>query len=204
MPLRKDRHFADDSMQLNIKQVVDAGLVNGSGIVHISETEPGKPFPAWVEGHGDYVIITVKGGWGDTVQGVALTETPLHFGGSRKWFICPKCRERRGVLYAHKRIACRSCFDLAYASQYEPPADRMRRQLLKIRRVIGAGMEIGGPFSPPPRGMSLRRWYALIEAYIELREKYYHEAEKPRRWRNDAPKAEHWKLTESVPATRLN
>ena len=77
--------------------------------------------------------------------------------------------------------------------------DRMRRQLLKIRRVIGAGMEIGGPFSPPPRGMSLRRWKALIEEYIELREKYYHEMEKPRRWRNDAPKAEHWKPSGPVP-----
>ena len=104
----------------------------------------------------------------------------------------------------HKRIACRTCFDLAYQSQYEPPADRMRRQLQKIRRVIGTGMEIGGPFSPPPPGMSIRRWNALIEEYKDLREKYYHEMEKPRRWRNDAPKAEHWKLSERVPASSLN
>ena len=104
----------------------------------------------------------------------------------------------------HRRIACRSCFDLAYASQYEPPADRMRRQLLKIRRVIGTGMEIGGPFSPPGRSMSLRRWYALIEEYKDLREKYYRETEKSRRWRTDAPKAGHWKLNEWVPASSLN
>jgi|GEM_PF-2899816 len=204
MPLRKHSRFADDTMQLCIKQVVDAGLVNGSGIVHIAEPRPGQYFPAWVEGHGDYVIITVKGGWGDTVQGVALTETDCHFGGTRKWFNCPSCRRRCGVLYVHKRIACRHCLNLAYASQYEPAADRMRRQLLKIRKVIGAGMEIGGPFSPPPRGMSLRRWYALIEEYKVLRDDYYHEMEKPRRWRNDAPKAEHWKVGERVPASSLN
>ena len=80
----------------------------------------------------------------------------------------------------------------------------MRRQLQKIRRVIGAGMEIGGLFNPPPPAMSLRHWKALIEEYIDLREKYYHEMVKPRRWRNDAPKAEHWKLGERVPTSSLN
>lgn len=205
MTSRPGKPLCDRTMQLSIKQVVDAGFDTGRGIVHIAEPQPGKYFPAWVDGHGDHVTITVYAGWGNTIESVVLSETPCHFGGSRKWFDCPECGRRCGVLYVtRKGIACRTCSDLAYESQYEAPRDRMRRQLRKIRKVIGTGMELGNPFSPPPKGMSIARWKALIEEYIELREKYYRESEKPRKWRNDAPSADHWKLKGRVPASRLN
>ena len=38
MGVRKNHRFADDVMLLSIKQVVDAGLVDGSGPIHIAET----------------------------------------------------------------------------------------------------------------------------------------------------------------------
>ena len=78
----------------------------------------------------------------------------------------------------------------------------MRRKLLKIRKVIGVGMELDAPFNPPPVGMSVPHWKRLIEEYVELREKYNRETEKSRKWRDDAPRANHWKLGERVPSAR--
>jgi hypothetical protein len=200
----RSKRLADRMMQLCIKQITDAGLDTGQGVVPIAKVKPGMDFSAYVEGHGNYILVTVHAGWGDMHQGVALTETSCHYGGSRKWFFCPSCRRRCGVLYVGHRIACRTCHDLTYASQYEAPRDRMRRQLKKIRKVIGTGPEIGGSFNPPPKGMSKRRWNKLIDEYIELREKYWHECEKPCAWRADAPKVEDWKLGVRVPSSRLN
>jgi hypothetical protein len=198
------KRYCDNTMQLRIKQVTDARLDIGSGTLPIADIKPGLTFNAWVEGHGDYLIITVHAGWGNIVQGAALTETPCHYGGTRKWFVCPDCRRRCGVLYIQQRIGCRSCHNLAYASQCEAPRERMRRQLLKIRKVIGAGMEIGGPFNLPAWGMSAKRHLALVEEYKTLREKYWRECENSRRWRADGPKASDWKLEVPVPSTRLN
>ncbi|MCK0104246.1 hypothetical protein MWU63_18325 [Pseudohalocynthiibacter sp. F2068] len=198
------KRLCDNTMQLRIKQVTDAGLDTGSGTLPIADIKPGLTFNAWVEGHSDYLIITVHAGWGDTVQGVALTETPCHYGGTRQWFVCPDCRRRCGVLYINRCIGCRSCHNLAYASQYEAPRERMRRQLLKIRKVIGAGLEIGNPFNPPPKGMSTKRHLALVEEYKTLREKYWRECENSRRWRDNRPKTIDWKLGVRVPSSRLN
>jgi len=80
----------------------------------------------------------------------------------------------------------------------------MRRQLLKIRKVIGAGMELGNPFNPPPKGMSKRRWHAMIEEYGALREKLRRECEKSCAWRNDRPSAKDWKLDARILNARLN
>jgi len=191
-------------MQLRIKQITDEGLDTGSGAVAIADVKPGLTFNAFIEGLGDYLIITVHAGWGNIRQGVALTETPCHYGGIRKWYLCPSCRRRCGVLYVGPRIACRSCHDLVYASQYEAPRERMRRQLKKIRKAIGAGMEIEGPFNPPLQGMSAKRHRALVEKYLTLRAAYWHECEQARRWRGGAPKTTDWKLGVRVPSLRLN
>lgn len=199
MPPRSKRPLADRMMQLSIKQVVDAGFDVGSGIVHIAEPEPGKYFPAWVDGHGDHITITVYGGWGNTIQGVALTETPCNYGGTRKWFVCPECARRCGVFYIQEMIACRKCHDLTYSSQYEHAQDRMLRKLKQIRRATGSDDDIWGPFGLPPRGMSVKRWKALVAEFIELREKYWRECENPRKWRNDAPSAKHWKVSPRIP-----
>jgi len=196
--------FSDDMLQITIKQVVDEGLDVSAGSISIADIKPDHSFPAYVEGCGDYIQITVNGGWGDTRQGVALTETPCHYGGTRKWFLCPSCRRRCGVLYIHTSIACRKCHDLVYESQYEPAQDRMLRQLKKIRRVIGCDDDIRGPFNPPPHSMSKRRWEMMIEEFLELRDKFLLESEHPKKWRNDAPKASHWKVGARVPVGQTN
>ncbi len=82
---------------------------------------------------------------------------------------------------------------------------------LTIRQVVAAGLDRAtgtvsiaelshGPFNPPPKGMSVKHWRKLIDAFVELREKYWRETEKFKQWRNDAPRAAHWKLGVRIPS----
>ncbi len=49
---------------------------------------------------------------------VQLSSTKTRFGGNRQWFVCPRCRERRGVLYLNEsNLACRLCLNLKYKKQ---------------------------------------------------------------------------------------
>jgi len=53
-----------------------------------------------------------------TRQTVTLESMPLHFGGLRWWFLCPRCSRRCAKLYLlDGRFACRVCQGLAYTSQ---------------------------------------------------------------------------------------
>ena len=50
-----------------------------------------------------------------------LTTTPVYFGGSRWWFLCPlaRCGRRVGRLYlppGGRYLGCRHCYDLTYRS----------------------------------------------------------------------------------------
>lgn len=60
-------------------------------------------------------------------------------------------------------------------------------------------MQVNGPLAPPPKGMSKRKWQQLCEAHEALREKLLSEYERPRAWRNDAPRAGDWKVGVLVP-----
>ena len=57
---------------------------------------------------------------------IGLTQTPCHFGGHRRWFICPRCQKRMGCLYMrHGRFACRRCNRISYQSQSGDAEDRL-------------------------------------------------------------------------------
>lgn len=60
------------------------------------------------------IIIT-----GNSIRGVTinLTHTACNFGGTRPWFICPKCKSRVEKLYLAKSLLqCRHCHNLTYMS----------------------------------------------------------------------------------------
>lgn len=71
-------------------------------------------------------------------QHIALDATPLHFGGYRRWFLCPRCSARVvGVFSAGKYFVCRHCADLAYSSRREDSGLRALRRGNKIIRRLG-------------------------------------------------------------------
>lgn len=51
---------------------------------------------------------------------IELTTSKTSFNGERIWFKCPKCCERKGVLYQHpvsNDIGCKDCLNLEYKSR---------------------------------------------------------------------------------------
>lgn len=55
--------------------------------------------------------------WGDTLQ---LTRIPSGFGGTRAFWLCPRCGKRVRYLYfKDRRFMCRECACLNYRSQQE-------------------------------------------------------------------------------------
>lgn len=75
--------------------------------------------------------------WRDMVQMVDLERTSCHFGGTRTWFRCPKCKRRVAKLYGGAAFYCRQCHNLAYRSQAETYADRCYRRANKLREKLG-------------------------------------------------------------------
>lgn len=62
-------------------------------------------------------------------QPVRLTYSVGPHGGKRPWFVWPTCPRRVSVLYHGLPFRCRTCWDLAYPSQYRSRSQSYGRQL---------------------------------------------------------------------------
>jgi hypothetical protein len=95
---------------------------------------------------------------------VKIATTDLHFGGHRRWMCCPECDSRRQALYVDgKRLACRDCIGLRYASQYENKRYRALRAADSLRESLGWKPGILNPMGPKPRGMHWTTYWRLRE-----------------------------------------
>lgn len=73
-----------------------------------------------------------------TTQRIVLDRTRCHFGGSRSWFVCPRCSARVAVLYLRGgRFACRRCQRVSYASQSEDHCARTWRKQARLEARLG-------------------------------------------------------------------
>lgn len=104
------------------------------------------------------------------VENVAsLQWTSCNFDGSRPWFVCPgdDCGRRTAILYfIDATLRCRSCGDLAYASQHEDELGRARRREKKARARF---IEPGEEFVAKPKGMHNKTFVRLGRAYLKAR-----------------------------------
>ncbi len=96
-----------------------------------------------VKGNQDTLVVPDANGWAIVRYRcrewpVELSHTALHFGGQRRWMLCPRCKGRRQTLYiSGDALACRTCLDLRYESQNESLRARRLRQIEKIRHRLG-------------------------------------------------------------------
>ena len=67
---------------------------------------------------------------------VDLDRTPCNYGGTRPWFICPKCGRRVAVLFGGRRFWCRHCHGIAYAVENEDALSRQLRRANKLREKV--------------------------------------------------------------------
>jgi hypothetical protein len=104
--------------------------------------------------------------WQSVEQYVEIERTPCNYGGTRPWFLCPRCGRRVSVLYGAKAFYCRACHCIAYQSQSETYEDRCFRRANKLRQRMGGepGCEA---YIPKPKGM---RWATHERVVQEVRE----------------------------------
>ena len=87
---------------------------------------------------------------------VDLDRTPCNYGGTRTWFLCPRCGRRVGVLFAGRRFWCRRCHGIAYAVENEDKLSRVLRRSNKLRERVQARAGTAYPVIFKPKGMHQR------------------------------------------------
>jgi hypothetical protein len=109
-------------------------------------------------------------------QSVRLVTLPLHFGGVRVLFECPRCQWRRArFLYSvDGQFMCRPCSHLRYRSQGMSPEARMNLAINRIQRSLVSDAN-GGDFSLDhvpwrPKGMRRRMYRRLVEQLTRLQQ----------------------------------
>jgi hypothetical protein len=102
--------------------------------------------------------------WTPVRQTVHFDQTPTHFGGQRRWFLCPGCDRRCRILYGGARFFCRKCYRLSYRSQSEDSAQRAISRTQATRRRLGGSESIDDYFPPKPKGMHWKTYNRLVEA----------------------------------------
>lgn len=93
---------------------------------------------SWNVGKGEPAVSLGHAHLG-SVQRIALTSTPCHYGGRRWWFVCPGCERPVGVLVLRwQRYACRHCVDVSYRSQALDVITRSWRRQRRLERRLGS------------------------------------------------------------------
>ena len=116
-----------------------------------------------IEFHRDHVVMTdvTEPAQPETIS-ISLLRTPCHYGGTRPWFDCPGCSQRRAKLYfCDSCFRCRKCHGLGYRSQLEASAERPRLIAQRIRRSLGASRNLFVPFPAKPPKMHWRTYYRI-------------------------------------------
>ena len=93
---------------------------------------------------------------------VSLERRPCRFGGTRAFFLCPRCARAALNLYLHEgRVLCRCCSRLTYSTRRERERHRHLRAANKLRWRLGG--EAGAINTVPsrPRGMWARTYQRL-------------------------------------------
>lgn len=99
---------------------------------------------------------------------VGIAFTPLHFGGGRRWLVCPCCQSRRQALYiANTVLACRGCLGLRYGSQHENRRQRGFRATDKLRVALGWEPGILNPLGKKPPRMHWATYERVFGAITE-------------------------------------
>ena len=97
----------------------------------------------------------------DASQRIYLAVSPCHFGGVRRWFTCPVCGRRAGLLYLRSgRFACRHCQRVSYTCQSEGHIARAWRRQGKAEARIGEDYE-------RPKGMRTTTYERLLAIIVD-------------------------------------
>jgi len=109
-----------------------------------------------------------RGGDCEVAEIVSIVHLPCHLGGTRPFFLCPRCGRRVTKLHGGGRYFwCRHCYALSYSSQNEASRGRAIRRASKIRQRLGGSPSVIAPFPERPRGMWRRTYERLRDRAFE-------------------------------------
>ncbi|WP_415887691.1 hypothetical protein ACMXYO_06350 [Neptuniibacter sp. QD37_6] len=153
-----------DLRYLKKEGVFDAG---GKGILSwsLAGADVGQ-----VAYHCDLSGITLRYGDQSDVkeQRLSFDHTPCHYGGYRKWFLCPGCHSRSLVMYLKDGcFACRSCHHLSYRSSNETKYGRLLLKKHRLGRLLFDDYESGFGFTKT-KNMHWSTFERLLPEYQAL------------------------------------
>jgi hypothetical protein len=172
---QRTREDTDGLLWLDVRKLHKQGGLRAGAVCTQSWSRGGEPagdIMTIADRHAQTITLDYKTrrpgeDWQPVREPIELDWTPCHYGGERPWFRCPRCYERRAVLYSvNGRFRCRGCHDLAYTSTRENELDRCIRRADRLRARLGdtsRGAIWRHPTGPKPAGM---QW----ETYSQLRE----------------------------------
>lgn len=95
---------------------------------------------------------------------ISIVRTPAPFGGTRSWWLCPRCERRCVLLYTADYI-CRICAKGRYRSELASPRQRKLRKAFKTREKLGQSHGgIAAPFPPKPKHMHWNTYLRIRKA----------------------------------------
>lgn len=170
-----DDYHAVDVRWLKRKGLLQPGapyllsMMSRGGVVGVIEVQPelGRLHVAHRYCHGDDLMEPRR-------YVINLQTSPCHLGGNRHWFTCPVqgCGRRVAILYFGSVLACRTCLDLIYRSQIDPPAISALRRALDLREKLGwPGDIFDRHYREKPKGMHWRTYRRLCAEYDRLSDK---------------------------------
>lgn len=104
---------------------------------------------------------------------IYIDRTPCHYGGSRTWFLCPRCCRRAAVLFAGRHFMCRQCHALAYAVENEGEQARLLRRANKLRGRINAPAAVMTSLILKPKGMHQKTFNRILLEIEELDNRFW-------------------------------
>lgn len=93
---------------------------------------------------------------------VPIAWTACHLGGSRPWWLCPRCGRRCAIVYGGAVFICRKCAALHYPIQHASNVDKAILRAEAIRRRLGWQPGIANPGNGKPKGMHWKTYVRLL------------------------------------------
>jgi len=168
--------------QIELAERIDsfeAGSVDGWGTIYAKGG--GKTLLFECERYTDYVreIVALYYPW---EQSLELTRIPSYFGGSRAFWLCPRCGRRARFLYLKKLgFVCRECAKLNYRCQQRTKDStnhahdglRLAREKLRWTPPFPvAPMDFPHIVPPRPKGVHRTTYYRYLVRYRQFQKKY--------------------------------
>lgn len=104
----------------------------------------------------------------DWSYSVMVDETHMHFGGFRRWFLCPnpECAKRCTSLHLRDFLfLCRVCHNLGYRSEQASKIDQPLIRIQKIRKNLGWESGLLSGIGERSKYMQRRRFLSLVEQH---------------------------------------